>query len=74
VKLPTSRSAPLKQMLLREGHDGRLAAWVHYIPVSLGMEELPELVNWLTGSARGHAEGRDNCRGGPGVGDAGIAS
>ncbi|KAJ6443584.1 capsule-associated protein CAP1 [Purpureocillium lavendulum] len=52
-KLLASRSAPLKQTLLREWHDERLVAWVHYVPVSLGMEELPELVNWLTGSATG---------------------
>ncbi|KAL3952460.1 hypothetical protein ACCO45_012403 [Purpureocillium lilacinum] len=57
-KLLASRSAPLKQTLLREWHDERLAAWVHYVPVSLGMEELPELVNWLTGSATGRKRAR----------------
>ncbi|UNI15390.1 hypothetical protein JDV02_001927 [Purpureocillium takamizusanense] len=57
-KLLASRSAPLKQTLLREWHDERLAAWVHYVPVSLGMGELPELVSWLTGSATGRARAR----------------
>lgn len=47
-KLLASGSAPLKQTLLREWHDERLAPWVHYFPVSQGMEELPELVSYLT--------------------------
>ncbi|KND87665.1 hypothetical protein TOPH_07696 [Tolypocladium ophioglossoides CBS 100239] len=53
-----SRSAPLKQTLLREWHDERLAAWVHYVPVSQGLGELPELVAWLTGSEAGRARAR----------------
>ncbi len=47
--LLASRSAPLKQTLLREWHDERLAPWVHYVPVSQGMDELPELVAYLVG-------------------------
>jgi hypothetical protein len=43
-KLLASKSAPLKQTLFREWHDERLVPWMHYIPVSLSMEELPELV------------------------------
>ena len=46
--LLASRSVPLKQTLLREWHDDRLVPWFHYIPVSQGMEELPELVSFLT--------------------------
>ncbi|KAF3491804.1 uncharacterized protein GIQ15_01321 [Arthroderma uncinatum] len=41
-KLLASKSAPLKQTLLREWHDERLMPWVHYIPVSQSMGELPE--------------------------------
>lgn len=48
-----SRSAPLKQTLLREWHDERLAPWLHYVPVSQSMEELPELVSHLTSTAVG---------------------
>lgn len=51
--LLASRSAPLKQTLLREWHDDRLAPWVHYVPVSPGMEELPELVLFLTSTEAG---------------------
>lgn len=47
-KLLASRSLPLKQTMLREWHDERLIPWYHYIPVSLSMEELPELVSYLT--------------------------
>ncbi|KAL2127733.1 hypothetical protein VTI74DRAFT_10250 [Chaetomium olivicolor] len=53
VKLLASRSAVLKQTLLREWHDERLAAWVHYVPVSQGLDKLPELVRWLTGTEEG---------------------
>ncbi|KAG9508236.1 hypothetical protein J7337_001800 [Fusarium musae] len=43
-KLLSSNTLPLKQALLREWHDERLAPWVHYIPVSQSLEELPELL------------------------------
>ncbi|GAB0137902.1 hypothetical protein EsDP_00006155 [Epichloe bromicola] len=52
-KLLASKSAPLKQTLLREWHDDRLVPWAHYIPVSQGMEELPELVEFLTSTTQG---------------------
>jgi hypothetical protein len=55
-RLLASNSLPLKQTLLREWHDDRLIPWVHYIPVSLGMEELPEMVNWLMENERGQAK------------------
>lgn len=52
-KLLASKSVPLKQTLLREWHDDRLAPWVHYIPVSQSMDELPELVTYLTSTVSG---------------------
>ncbi|KAJ0119162.1 uncharacterized protein J7T55_013398 [Diaporthe amygdali] len=52
-KFLASQSAPLKQTLLREWHDERLIPWIHYIPVSQGMEELPELVLHLTSTEAG---------------------
>jgi hypothetical protein len=33
--------------------------WVHYVPVSLGMMELPEIVSWLTGHERGQEMARE---------------
>jgi hypothetical protein len=48
----------LKQTLLREWHDERLRPWVHYVPVSVGMGEVAEVVGWLLGSERGKEVGR----------------
>ncbi|KAL1908737.1 hypothetical protein Sste5344_005562 [Sporothrix stenoceras] len=56
-KLVASGSAPLKQTLLREWHDERLVPWVHYFPVSQGMEDVPELVSYLI-SKRGERAAR----------------
>ena len=58
-KLLASKSVPLKQTLLREWHDDRLIPWVHYIPVSQGMEEIPELVFYLTSTEAGQARARE---------------
>lgn len=54
-RLLNSRSLPLKQTVLREWHDERLQPWLHYVPISLGLEELPEVVRYLTSEQ----EGRD---------------
>jgi len=54
-QLLASKSAPLKQTLFREWHDDRLMPWVHYIPVSQSMEELPELVQYLLLNKKGQA-------------------
>jgi hypothetical protein len=43
-----SKSVVLKQTVLREWHDERLIPWVHYVPVSMGMQELPEIMRFLT--------------------------
>ncbi|KAK3336301.1 hypothetical protein B0T19DRAFT_471411 [Cercophora scortea] len=58
-RLLASRSAPLKMTVFREWHDDRLVPWLHYFPVSAGMEELPELVRFLTSTDEGRriAEG-----------------
>ncbi len=58
-KLLASKSAPLKQTLLREWHDDRLVPWVHFIPVSQGIEELPEIVSYLTLSESGRQRARE---------------
>ncbi|KAJ5024412.1 hypothetical protein PSV08DRAFT_227664 [Bipolaris maydis] len=43
-----SRSVVLKQTVLREWHDERLVPWVHFIPISLSMDELPEVMRYMT--------------------------
>ncbi|KAI0551742.1 hypothetical protein F4679DRAFT_123584 [Xylaria curta] len=58
-KLLASKSAPLKQTLFREWHDDRLMPWVHYIPVSQSMQELPELVFYLTSTESGQQRARE---------------
>lgn len=57
-KLLASKSTPLKQTLLREWHDERLIPWVHYVPVSQSMEELPELITHLTSTRSGQQRAR----------------
>ena len=47
-KLLASGSTVLKQTLCEEWHDERLVPWVHYVPISMHMEELPEVIRWLT--------------------------
>ncbi|KAF2222814.1 hypothetical protein BDZ85DRAFT_262508 [Elsinoe ampelina] len=46
-RLLGSRSCPLKMTVFREWHDDRLVPWVHYVPISVGMEELPETMRYL---------------------------
>lgn len=58
-KLLASKSLPLKQTLIREWHDERLIPWVHYVPVSQSLEELPELVMYLTSTASGQKKAKE---------------
>ena len=53
--LLSSRSLVLKQTIFQEWHDDRLFPWVHYVPISMSMEELPEVVRYLALSKAGGA-------------------
>ena len=57
-KLLASGSTVLKQTLCEEWHDERLMPWVHYVPISMHMEELPEVVRWLTDEEEGRSMAR----------------
>ncbi|KAF2654461.1 glycosyltransferase family 90 protein [Lophiostoma macrostomum CBS 122681] len=57
--LLASNSAPLKQTLFQEWHDDRLIPWLHYIPVSQSLEELPEVVSYLTLNVRGQQTAKE---------------
>ncbi|CAH0044408.1 unnamed protein product, partial [Clonostachys solani] len=57
-KLLASGSVPLKQTIMREWHDDRLVPWVHYVPVSQDMTELPELITYLTSTKSGQEQAR----------------
>jgi len=50
-----SRSVVLKQTLFKEWHDDRLVPWVHYVPVSLEMKELPKTMRYLVMTKKGAA-------------------
>lgn len=52
-RLLNSRSLPLKQTVFREWHDERLQPWLHYVPISLSLEELPEVVRYLADDEEG---------------------
>ncbi|KNG52081.1 glycosyltransferase family 90 protein [Stemphylium lycopersici] len=54
-----SRSAVLKQTVLREWHDERLIPWIHFIPVSLSMNELPELMRYMTSHEDGSKRAKE---------------
>ncbi|KAF2746647.1 glycosyltransferase family 90 protein [Sporormia fimetaria CBS 119925] len=57
-QLLASQSVVLKQTLFNEWHDDRLIPWLHYIPVSLSMEELPEMAAYLMWSETGQTLAR----------------
>ncbi|GAB7336705.1 hypothetical protein MBLNU13_g10371t1 [Cladosporium sp. NU13] len=52
-RLLNSRSLPLKQTVFREWHDERLQPWQHYVPISLRVEDLPEVVRYLVNEEEG---------------------
>lgn len=50
-----AHTVPLKMTIFREWHDERLVPWLHYIPVSQSMEEIPELMRYLATTQEGQA-------------------
>jgi hypothetical protein len=52
-RLLSHRSVVLKQTWFQEWHDARLVPWVHYIPVTMEIEELPSLMNFLVNDPEG---------------------
>ena len=54
-RLLGSRSTVFKQTMYQEWHDDRILPWVHYVPISLGMGELPEILNFMARDAKGQA-------------------
>lgn len=59
-----SHSVVLKQTLFREWHDERLFPWVHYVPVSLGLRELPEVMRYLALTESGAKRAKEIAEGG----------
>ena len=54
-RLLGSRSTVFKQTMYQEWHDDRIVPWVHFVPVSLSMGELPEILNFMARNENGQA-------------------
>ncbi|KID84735.1 Lipopolysaccharide-modifying protein [Metarhizium guizhouense ARSEF 977] len=54
-RLLSRQAVVFKQTWFQEWHDDRLVPWAHYIPVTMTMEELPALVNFLVNDPAGQA-------------------
>lgn len=52
-RLLKSNSTVFKMTMFQEWHDDRLVPWVHYVPISLEMKELPETLRFLADTERG---------------------
>lgn len=52
-RLLSRRAVVLKQTWFQEWHDDRLIPWAHYIPVTMEMEELPALMDFLINDPAG---------------------
>ena len=52
-RLLQSKSVVVKSTIVKEWHDDRLIPWVHFVPLSLGYTELPEMARFLATTERG---------------------
>ncbi|UZJ55700.1 hypothetical protein CBS101457_005020 [Exobasidium rhododendri] len=52
-RLLDSNSLVFKQTIWGEWHDDRIVPWLHYVPVSLGLEELPILLDYFANDEEG---------------------
>lgn len=52
-RLLSRRAVVLKQTWFHEWHDDRLVPWAHYIPVTMEMNELPALMDFLINDPEG---------------------
>lgn len=53
-----SNSLVVMEHLLKEWHDDRLFPWVHYVPITLGLQELPETSRYLLQDPEGQVLAR----------------
>ena len=58
-RLLSRNSVVLKQTLFQEWHDDRLVPWVHYVPVTMEMQELPALMTFLVTDPKGRELSRE---------------
>lgn len=57
-RLLQSHSTVFKMTIFQEWHDDFLVPWVHYVPVTLGMKELPETLRFFVEIERGQEIGK----------------
>ena len=50
---PVQIGTVFKMTMFQEWHDDRLIPWVHYVPISLKMTELPETLRFLAETPQG---------------------
>lgn len=58
-RLLHSHNTVFKMTIFQEWWDDFLVPWVHYVPVTLGMRELPETLRFFVETRRGQEIGRD---------------
>ncbi len=63
-RLLGSDSVPLKITIFKEWHDDRLIPWLHYVPISQSMEEMPELIRFLITTESGQTISRNIAKAG----------
>ncbi|KAF3933063.1 hypothetical protein ABW20_dc0108051 [Dactylellina cionopaga] len=56
-RLLLSNCLVFKQTMFEQWHDDRLVPWVHYVPVSLGMEELESAIKYFADDPKGKVYG-----------------
>ena len=57
-RLLYSHNTVFKMTIFHEWHDDFLVPWVHYVPVTLGMEELPETLRFFLETEKGQEIGK----------------
>lgn len=56
-RLMESNSLVFKQTIFVEWHDDRIVPWLHYVPISLDMEEIPVLMDYFLHDPEGIKHG-----------------
>ena len=57
-RLLQSHNTVFKMTIFQEWHNDFLVPWVHYVPVTLGMEELPETLRFFVETEKGQEIGK----------------
>ena len=57
-RLLQSHNTVFKMTIFQEWHDDFLVPWVHYVPVTLGMKELPETLRFFVETEQGQEIGK----------------